>query len=244
MAVGGPRLAVVSIDVTDQTFEAEVMARSEATPVVVDLWAPWCGPCKTLGPILEAVVDASEGAVVLAKVNTDENPQVAASFQVQSIPAVYGVRDRKVVDGFVGARGQRDVEAFIERLVPSEEDEAVAALLEAGDEDSLRSALELRPDADAVVLALATLLAGSDRGDEALELLGRIPETAEVRRVAALARHGGDAAVDVGSRLDALLDQVKGHEAARQEFVDLLELLGPDDPRTAEYRKALTARLF
>ena len=234
----------MSIDVTDQTFETEVMARSEATPVVVDLWAPWCGPCRTLGPLLEKVVDATEGRVVLAKVNTDENPQVAAAFQVQSIPAVYGVRDRKVVGGFVGARGEREVQAFVDELQPSEEDEAIAALVAAGDEGSLRQALELRPDHAGAVLALATLLAGDDRGEEALELLARLPESPETRHVAALARQGADDAGDVESRLEGLLDRVKDDDAARQEFLDLLELLGPDDPRTATWRKALTARLF
>lgn len=233
----------MSIDVTDQTFEAEVMARSEATPVVVDLWAPWCGPCRTLGPILDKVVAATEGRVVLAKVNTDENPQVAAAFQVQGIPAVYGVRDRAVVDGFVGARGEREVQAFVDRLQPSEEDEALAALVAAGDEASLRQALEHQPDHERAVIDLATLLADDGRGEEALELLARLPESTETRRVAALARQGGGE-VDVDARLTALLDRVKDDEAARQEFLDLLELLGPDDPRTASWRKALTAQLF
>ena len=76
------------MDVVDATFEAEVMTRSEQIPVVVDLWAPWCGPCKSLGPILERVIAGSEGRVVLAKVNIDENPGVAQAFGVQSIPAV------------------------------------------------------------------------------------------------------------------------------------------------------------
>jgi putative thioredoxin len=99
-------------------------------------------------------------------------------------------------------------------------------------------------------VALAELLVGEGKGDEALALLERIPESAETRRVAALARVGdefavnGQVAPDVTEKLDALLDRVKDDEAARQEFVDLLELLGPEDPRTAQYRKALTSRLF
>ncbi len=99
----------MTIDVTDATFQTEVLERSATTPVVVDLWAEWCGPCKTLGPILEKVVDATEGQVVLAKVDVDANPQTAQAFKVQSIPAVYAVSEGKVVDGFVGAQGEAEV---------------------------------------------------------------------------------------------------------------------------------------
>jgi putative thioredoxin len=236
----------MTLDVTDATFDAEVMRRSHQTPVVVDLWAPWCGPCRTLGPMIEQVVDDTGGEVVLAKVNVDENPQVASAFRVQGIPAVYAVKDGKVVDGFVGAQGQAVVEDFVARLRPTQEESEVHRLLAAGDEASLRAALELDRDHEDAILALAELLAGSDRGEEALELLARIPETPATRRIAALARSGGEAPTDtdVEATLTALLDRVKDDEDARQEYLDLLELLGPDDPRTAGYRKALTARLF
>src|SRR5947208_10711545 len=99
------------IDVTDSSFEQDVLERSKQVPVVVDLWAPWCGPCRTLGPIIEKVVDATEGKVELVKVNVDENPRVLSTFQVQSIPAVYAIKDGKVVDGFVGrVPGKRHAE--------------------------------------------------------------------------------------------------------------------------------------
>src|SRR3984957_10976772 len=107
----------MAIDVTDLTFGEEVMERSAEVPVVVDLWAPWCGPCRTLGPILEKVVDETGGAVSLVKVNVDENPEISAAFQVQSIPAVFALRDRKVVDGFVGAVPEASVREFVSRLV-------------------------------------------------------------------------------------------------------------------------------
>ncbi len=233
-------------DATDASFETDVMARSAQVPVVVDLWAPWCGPCRTLGPILEQVIGETDGQVALVKINVDENPQASAAFRVQGIPAVYALRDGKVVDGFVGAQGEPQVRAFVDGLVPSAADLELAQLLAAGDEDSLRRALELDPDNEAVIVALADVLIDADGADEALALLDRIPETAATRHVAARARAGAvaDEPDDVAPRLDALLDRVKGDDEARQQFVDLLELLGPDDPRTADYRRKLTARLY
>jgi putative thioredoxin len=234
------------IDATDATFETAVLDRSAELPVVVDLWAPWCGPCKTLGPVLERAVAATEGAVVLAKVNIDDNPQVQAAFRVQSIPAVFALRDRQVVDHFIGALPEAQVVQWVGSLLPepSEADRLVAA----GDEASLRAALELEPGHPVAIVDLAELLVERGDGPEALALLARIPETPETRRVAALARVGGAGAAgpldDVEGKLGSLLDQVKDDDAARQQFLDLLEVLGPDHPRTAHYRKALTSRLF
>src|SRR5256885_13028087 len=150
------------LDVTDATFERDVLDRSTEVPVVVDLWAEWCGPCRTLGPILERVVGATDGKVELVKVDVDHNPQIAATFQVQSIPAVYALQDRKVVDGFIGALPEQQVAAFVERLAPAEtEADRLAAK---GDEASFRAALDLERDHPGAVLGLAELLAG--RGDE------------------------------------------------------------------------------
>jgi putative thioredoxin len=233
-------------DVTDATFQRDVLDRSAAVPVVVDLWAEWCGPCRTLGPILERVVAETAGSVELAKVDIDHNPQVAASFAVQSIPAVFAVSGGKVVDSFIGALPEQAVREFVAGLAPPESD--ADRLAARGDEASLRQALDLQHDHPAAVLALAELLAGRGDGDEALALLARIPETAESRRVAALARLGHDVGrgdgTDVDVRLQALLDRVKEDEAARREYVDLLEMLGSDDPRTPRYRRALASRLY
>jgi putative thioredoxin len=232
------------LEVTDDTFERDVLDRSTEVPVVVDLWAEWCGPCRTLGPILERVVGATEGKVDLVKVDVDANPRVASTFQVQSIPAVFALKDRKIVDSFIGALPEPAVQEFVDRLAPVETE--ADRLVAAGDEASLRQALEIQPDHGGALTALAELLVARGERDDALALLGRIPETAETRRIAALARVGDDVVSDDGveARLDALLDRVKDDDGARQQFVDLLEVLGADDPRTATYRKRLTARLY
>ena len=236
-------------DVTDATFEEEVLTRSHQVPVVVDLWAPWCGPCTTLGPMIERAVAATDGAVELAKVNVDENPVISGSFQVQSIPAVFAIRDGAVVDQFIGAQPEAEVKAFVDRLAPPRTeadllaDEGVAT----GDEALLARALDLQHDHPVAIPGLAALLIARGATEEAVALLGRLPETAETRRLLAEARLADRADVattDVGVLLDTLLDRVKEDLDARQEFLDLLETLGPDDPRVLGYRKALASRLF
>ena len=234
-------------DVTDATFEADVLERSMDVPVVVDLWAPWCGPCRTLGPTLEKVIGATGGQVELAKVNVDENPGISQAFRVQSIPAVYALHKKQVVNGFVGALPEHEVQAFVDSLLgpPSEVDQ----LLEAGDQASLRRVLELEPGNEEAIIRLSQQLIDKGEGEEALALLARIPETAEVRHLMALARVAGDGEPVIPDdgmteKLDVLLDRVRDDDEARQEYVDLLEVMGPDDPRTATYRKKLTSRLF
>ena len=234
------------VDVTDATFEQEVMARSMQVPVVIDLWATWCQPCVALGPIIERAVAATNGQVVLAKVDVDANPQVGAAFRVQSIPAVFAMHQQKIVDQFLGAQPEAFVTEFVNKLLPTKEETEVERLLSLGDEASLRAALELEPGNEVVTCALAELLVVAGETDEAQALLAKIPETAEVRRVLAMARTGlSDAsALDVEGELSSLLDRVKDDDDARQRYVDLLAVLGPDDPRTADYRRKLTTRLF
>ena len=190
-AAGGPTVSSWQmIDVTDATFEQEVLLRSSEVPVVVDLWAPWCGPCQTLGPIIERVVDGTDGAVALAKVNVDENPAISGSFQVKSIPAVFALKDGKVVDGFIGALPEEAVAEFVAKLTPapSEADLLVDEGVRAGTEEPLRQALELQPDHPGAIAALAALLIARGESDDAIALLGRIPETPETRLLAAEAR--------------------------------------------------------
>ena len=236
-------------DVTDATFEQAVLERSFEVPVVVDLWAPWCGPCKTLTPILEAAVARAGGTVELAKVNVDENPMIGGSFQVQSIPAVFAISEGKIVDQFLGAQPPAVVEAFIEKLAPSasEADLLVARGMAEDDEALVRQALELEPDHREAICYLAARRIAEGASDEALALLARVPESAETRALAASARLAAqhvDPTADVDALLDDLLDRVRDDADARQEFLDLLETLGPDDLRTGRYRRALASRLF
>lgn len=236
-------------DVTDATFQVQVIERSATVPVVVDLWADWCQPCKILGPVIEKVIAETNGKVELAKVDIEANPQVAQAFQAQSIPAVHALVDGKVVDGFLGAQPEATVRAFVQKLVQTPEQARVAQLVAQGDEASLRAAIEVIADDPAAVLTLATLLVErSNEGDaeEAEQLLERIPESAEARHLAALARaggrpEGGDAAVE--AELGQLLARVKGDDDARARFVDLLEVLGDEESRTA-WRRKLSASLF
>lgn len=236
------------IDVTDASFETEILNRSMTTPVVVDLWAPWCGPCKTLGPIIEKVVDETNGRVVLAKINVDENPQASAAFRVQSIPAVYALYQGQVVDGFIGAQPEAQIRAFVNKLIADEVVSEVEQLVQAGDEASLRRAVEIDPESKLAALSLAVLLIQTDRASEALEVLAPFPEDEDVAPIAEAARN---AALPTGERariegrLTELLDQVKADDDARQEFVSLLDELALGDPAEATaWRKKLSARLF
>ena len=234
------------LNVTDATFAAEVLERSRSVPVIVDLWATWCGPCTTLGPMLETAVAARGGSVELAKVDVDANPQIAQMFQVQSIPAVFAVVDTQVVDSFVGALSEREIEEFLNRIIPTQSE--ADQLLGVGDEASLRKALELEPANGKVIIALGALLLESNRPQEALQLFAKVPETPEVSVLVAQARLA-EQEVDLKSQemaplLEELLERVVGDDDARQEYLDLLATLGPESELAATYRKKLAAKLF
>lgn len=167
------------VDVTDETFAAIVIGPSQNKPVVVDVWAPWCGPCRVLGPVIEKVAAEHGDDVTLVKLNTDENPRTAAQYRIQGIPAVKAFRGGKVVAEFTGAVGEPQVRAFFKRLVPSEAERAARAAqgLAAKDpvaaEASFREVLKSAPNNADALVGLATILIARGERDEAARLLER-----------------------------------------------------------------------
>lgn len=233
------------VDVTDATFRQDVIERSMTTPVVVDLWATWCGPCKTLGPIIEKVVAETNGAVTLAKVDVDANPQVSQAFGVQSIPAVFAIVEGKVVDSFVGAKPEHEVRAFVSKLAGPAS--PVAALLQQGDEASLTEALRLEPNNADVLAELANLWLGQAKYDDVEILLGphvSVTELSPLLAQAKLGRAGISLEGNLDERLGALVDEAVTSETAKEQLFTILDALGSGDPRYVRYRRALANRLY
>ncbi len=244
------------IDVTDATFQQEVLERSKEVPVVVDFWAEWCGPCRQLGPLIEREANAREGDVVLAKLDTDANQRTAMEYRIQGIPAVKAFKDGQVVAGFVGAQPPPAVQRFFDALVPTEAERLAAT----GDEASLRRALELDPaNADAAVKLARLLLARGDR-DEALQIAERAPGNFQAEGLAARIRlearddvELGDAwsALDAGDHekaIDVLIGALPQADGAkddiRQAVVAVLDELGVEHPLARDARRRLAAALY
>lgn len=169
------------VNVTEANFVREIVERSRQVPVIVDFWAPWCSPCRSLAPLLERIVDEQQGKVILAKVNTDENPGLARQFAAEGIPAVYAVKDGAIVDRFVGLLPEAQIRAFVSGLLPTaaENEAKDAASLEARDpsaaEKAYREALAAEPKLEKARVGLARVLLRSEgREKEALELIAGI----------------------------------------------------------------------
>lgn len=238
------RLSLVK-DVTDATFATDVMERSKSVPVVIDLWAEWCGPCRTLGPIIEKVVNETNGAVELAKVDVDANPQISQAFRVQSIPAVFAIHQGQIVDSFVGALPEAQVREFVERLAPGAT--AVDRLVSAGDEASLREALTLDPNNVDAAVALGEFLRSNDRLDEAEAVLEPFSSVVAAKTILArirLQRSGVSLDGDLDLTLEHLLEQSASNEQSKTQLLEVLDALGPEDPRYVTYRRRLASRLY
>ena len=209
-------------DATDASFMADVVEASRHQPVLVDFWAPWCGPCRQLTPLLEKVVTAAKGAVKLVKVNVDENPGYAGQLRVQSIPAVFAFKDGQPVDGFMGALPESQLKAFIDRLVgdaggPSADVEALLAQaaesVALGDVGGAAQAyaqiLSLEPENLKAIAGLARCYLVNGDAERATEVLDMAPAGANdpdltaVRAALALAAKGGAETAALERRLQA-----------------------------------------
>jgi len=266
-------------------FVTEVVQRSHDLPVVVDFWAEWCGPCRTLGPMLERLADEYAGGFELVKVDVDANQALAQQFGVQGIPYVMAFKGGQPVEQFTGALPESQVRAWLDTVVPSQLDLTVdaarSAMLDGNDEraeELLRGVLADRMDHEEAGTTLAALYLSQGQNSLALDVLAPLAPTSEVEKLRATARLTGSDGADVAAlgaaveadpdddaaRLDlgralaasAEFEPALDHflavvrkkndrlDEARSAMVDIFEVLGPDHPLSATYRRELANALY
>ncbi|TAJ71329.1 MAG: co-chaperone YbbN [Phenylobacterium sp.] len=234
---GAPAAADLIKDTTDASFVADVVEASKTTPVIVDFWAPWCGPCRQLGPAIEKAVLAAKGAVKLVKVDIDQNPAYAGQLRVQSIPAVFAFVDGRPVDGFMGALPDSQVKAFVDRLAKQGGGSPVDELLEMAKESldlgdlggaaqAYAQALQMEPGNVKAIGGMARLYQQSGDLERAAEVLEMAPEGAK------------DPGIDAVRAALALAAEAPSETA---EFEARILADGDDHEARLEYAKALAA---
>ncbi|MEP3045578.1 MAG: thioredoxin [Roseibium sp.] len=215
-------------DVTTSTFMADVMEASRERPILVDFWAPWCGPCKQLTPIIEAAVKAAGGTVKLAKMNIDDHPEISTQMGIQSIPAVVAFKDGQPVDGFMGAQPESQIKAFIEKLggpAPTnqadaflEQGEALLAEKDFGQAAQLFGAvLQMEQDNVKAICGLAQCYLGTDDLERAKQALEMVPEDKQSDEAYVAAK----AAIDLAEQAAALGDLAEFQDRIAKDPLDL-----------------------
>jgi putative thioredoxin len=256
------------IDVTEQTFQVDVLERSMTVPVVIDFWAEWCEPCKQLSPVLERLAEADAGTWLLAKVDVDANPQLSAAAQVQSIPTVLVVWQGQVIPGFQGALPEAQLRDFLDQVIALGGGAAPGETEAPADDPALAAADDAlaRDDLDAAEAAYREILASNPEHAEAKQALASVvllrrTEGHDLVSARAAAEGSDDVAtqtraadvellngeVDAAfNRLVELVRRTSGdeREAAKAHLVELLDLVGNDDPRVLSARRALASALF
>ncbi len=235
-------------DIDQQAFGQEVLQRSHEVPVVVDFWATWCGPCKTLGPALEAIAAEYKGAFELVKVDVDQNQALSQQFGIQSIPTVVAFKGGKPVSQFTGAVPDQQIRDFIDALLPTELDRMVDRardLVLDGDHDAASAVfseiLEQVPDHVEAGTGLASLLIARGDTDAALITLGKLPRTSEVEKLEAAARVTAAQDVDI-SELEAVLTADPDDQVTRIDLAQALAANGEHEVALDHLLAVVTAK--